>query len=367
MKKIFNFILFLIFGFCHSQNLFVTKLVIENTLNKSYLSQINPTNGSINNTNLFNINSFSVGPKYEQQSNTIYSFKGNRIYRNSGMNFADQTFFGGSHEATYPYREIIVINNRLFATKLYNTSGMNYDLTLHELSKIDGSILNTKNWSVYLTTNGYGSTISESTNEILNIIGNKLIKYNIDTEQTTIFNLPGLNLATSYRGVVFAENRLFVRKNNGDNNQLSTYILELDTTNGAVIATHNLTSSFINYDSYGNLVYLPNTNEIVGSFSELFATSETRILKFNINTNIASTFNLPTEIKNLTIEENYGQLVVVDSAPVLGSNQLEKTKDESKIKAVYNLLGQKVSIETKNQILILEYENGQKKKIINYN
>lgn len=364
MKKKY-YLIILISSFCYSQTLFVTKLSIENTSTASYLTEINPVDGSINNTNVFSINSFLIGPKFEQQSNTIYSFKGNRIYKNTGINFADQTFFGGSPEATYPYREIIVINNRLFATKLDNTSGMNYDLTLYELSKIDGSILNTKNWSVYLTTNGYGTTISESTHEIFNIIGNHLIKYNIVSQETMIYNLPGLNLGTSYRGVVLAQNRLFVRKNNGDNNQLSTYILELDTTNGAVIATHNLTSNFTNYDSYGNLVYLPSTNEIICSFSGLFATNETRVLKFNINTNIANTFNLPSEIKTATIEENYGQLVVVDSAPFLGSNQFEKNKENLKIKEVYNLLGQKVSIETKNQILILEYENGQKIKIIN--
>jgi hypothetical protein len=369
MRKFYLIIIFISnYGF--SQNLYISKSVTENNSIKSYLSEVNSTNGTIINTYLFNQNNnpslFTTGLKYEEQSNTIYSFKGNRIYKNSASNFTDQTSFGGVPNALYPYREIIVINNRLFATNLTNTSGMNYDLTLYELNKTDGTILNTKNWSVFLTTNGYGTTISESTHEIYNIIGNHLIRYNIVSQETTFFNLPGINLGTSYRGVVLAQNRLFVRKNNGDNNQLSTYILELDIINGAVIATHNLTSNFINYDSYDNLVYLPSTNEIVCSFYKLSATNETRILKFNINSNTANTFNLPSEIKTASIDENYGQLVVFDSNQFLGSIQLEKNKEDSKIKSVYNLLGQKVSIETKNQILFLEYENGQRKKIINY-
>lgn len=365
MKKIFSFTLFIIFGFGFAQNLFVTKLVIENTLNNSYISKINPINGTINNTHLFNQNNFAMSPKFEWQTNSIYSFKGNRIYKNTGPNFTDQTSFGGSSDALYPYREIVVINNRLFATKLSNTSGMNYDLTLFELSKTDGSILNTKSWSVFLTTNGYGTSISESFNEIFNIIGNKLIKYNIVTDETTIINLPGLNLSTSYRGVLFAQNRLFVRKNNGDNNQLSTYILELDNSNGAVIATHNLTSNFISYDSFGDLVYLINTNEIVCSFSGLFATNETKILKFNINNNTVNTFNLPLETKTTTLDENYWQLVVVNSDASLNLNLPNKDIEDSKIIAVYNLLGQKISMETKNQIVILEYENGKRIKKIN--
>jgi hypothetical protein len=249
MRKFYLIIIFISnYGF--SQNLYISKSVTENNSIKSYLSEVNSTNGTIINTYLFNQNNnpslFTTGLKYEEQSNTIYSFKGNRIYKNSASNFTDQTSFGGVPNALYPYREIIVINNRLFATNLTNTSGMNYDLTLYELNKTDGTILNTKNWSVFLTTNGYGTTISESTHEIYNIIGNHLIRYNIVSQETTFFNLPGINLGTSYRGVVLAQNRLFVRKNNGDNNQLSTYILELDIINGAVIATHNLTSNFIN-------------------------------------------------------------------------------------------------------------------------
>lgn len=366
MKK-FLFLLSILIGLkSFSQNLYVTKTFSENGVYKSFLSEIDTSNGIINNNYLFSQSTdqslLVVSPKYEAQSNSIYTFKGNKIYNNNGLNYANQTSFGGLPNALYPYREIIVINNRLFATRSINTSGMNYDLILYELNKNDGSIISSKTWSVVYTTNGYGTTVNEATSDIYNIIGNNVIKYNILDETSTIFNLSGSNLATSYKGIILANDRLFVRKAD----VLIHSLVEIDKTNGTVIASQVLTSNFENYYPSGNLVFLPESNEIVGSYYGLLTNpNSNKVLKFNIYTNTETILNLPTEIKTDDVTEDYWQLIVLNSSQFLASNFFESENENLKVKAVYNLLGQKVSLDVKNQILVIAYENGKIVKTIN--
>ena len=75
---------------------------------------------------------------------------------------------------------------------------------------------------------------------------------------------------------------------------------------------------------------------------------------------------LPTENNNPNSTENYRELVSKDSEQSLSNTQIETTTVNSKIKNVYNLLGQKISLETFNQVIIIEFENGKKIKKIQY-
>jgi hypothetical protein len=76
--------------------------------------------------------------------------------------------------------------------------------------------------------------------------------------------------------------------------------------------------------------------------------------------------NLPSEILTTTFAENYSSMVSVDSEDRLGVNEFQQNQENLKIKSVYNMLGQQVPLETYNQILIIEFENGQTGKRMYY-
>ena len=109
------------------------------------------------------------------------------------------------------------------------------------------------------------------------------------------------------------------------------------------------------------IVFLAETKEIAclyyGSPS---LANENIIVKFNIETNVETLLNLPTEIATATFTENYASLVSIDSEE-LGLDEFVQNT-QSKILGIYNLLGQKVPEDTYNQILIVEYENGAREK-----
>lgn len=366
MKK-FSLGIVLVPFFMVSQNLFVTKTVTDNSMTTEYLSEVNTTNGSIISTNFFSQNSnpslIPSGLEYDNQTNSIFSFSENIVYEHDGTNFTPINSFQGLTNAPLFFREIIHLNNRIFATKLLNTGGMNYELTLFELSKIDNFIINSHTWEVTIATNGYGSTKSDSTNEIFIILGNKLLKYNILTEALNTFTLDGQNLGVSYKGIIFADNRLFIRKDDYTGNQSVNYIIELNKNNGSIISTNQLTSNFMNYYPSNDLVYLNSTKEIACLF---ITDNDNMILKYNITNHNESLLMLPTENNTSSSTENYRELVSKDSEQSLSNNQIEATTENSKIKNVYNLLGQKISLETYNQVIIIEYENGERIKKMQY-
>lgn len=367
MKTIYLSALFFVSLICNSQNLFVTKTITENSMSTKYLSEINRTNGDIITNNFFSQNSnpslIPTGLKYENQTNSIFSFSQNIVYEHDGINFIPLNSFEGVTNVPIVFREIIHLNNRIFATKLLNTGGMNYELTLFELSKTNNSILNSHTWEVTIATNGYGSTKSDSTNEIFIVLGNKLLKYNISTQEQNTFTLDGQNLGVSYKGILFADNRLFVRKNEYQNSQALNYIIELNKNDGSIIATNELTSDFANFYPSNDLVYLNSTKEIACLFITQY---DNKILKYNITNQNESLITLPTEINTATSSEYYIELVSKDYEPSLNNNQIEAITEVSKIKNVYNLLGQKISLETYNQVIIIEFENGKKIKKVQY-
>lgn len=372
MKKLYCVGLILITIMTYGQKLFITKSVTENATVSSYFSGINTTDGSIINNTQINTNASvtvtPVGAIYDSQSNTIYAFKGNRIFKYNADNFSEATSFGGAVNSVDPYEQIVFINNRLFAMKSDNTGSMNYQITLYELDKNDGSILDTHTWTVWCDTNGWGITFSAATHEIFIVLGDNLSKYNIVTQELNVFNLPGMDLNTHYPGIVFAQNRLFVRKKDFLNGQSNNYIVEINKDTGAVIASHSLNPLIgNNYYPASQIVFLAQTKEIACLYyGHPALANENIIAKYNIDTQTDTVLNLPSEIVTTTIAENYSSMVSVDSEDRLGVNEFQKNQENLKIKSVYNMLGQQVPLETYNQILIIEFENGQTGKRMYY-
>ena len=372
MKKLYCIGMILFAAMTYSQKLFITKSVTENSTLSSYFSRINTTDGSIINNTEINTNEPTpvtpVGAIFDSQSNTIYAFKGNRIFKYNADNFSEATSFGGTIDSFHRYDEIVFLNNRLFAMKSDNTGSMNYQITLYELDKNDGSILDTHTWSIWYGTNGWGITFSAATNEIFIVLGNNLSKYNIVTQELNVFNLPGIDLNTHYPGIVYAHDRLFVRKRDFLNSQLNNYIVEINKDTGAVIASHTLNSIIVNnYSATSQIVFLAQTREIACLYySNTPLTHENIIVKYNIDTQIDTLLNLPSEIVTTTLTENYFSLVSVDSEDRLSTNEFQQNQENFKIKSVYNMLGQKVPLETYDQILIIEFENGQTVKRMHY-
>lgn len=368
MTKKYYFIILLFSVIASSQNLLVMRTVNENSNITNYYSQINSTNGSIINEYELNTNNSGTpnGPVYDSRNNTIYSFKGRKIFKHNISDFSDCISFGGAVDAMYEYHEIIHVNNRLFVNMIYNTHDFYYEISLFELDINDGSIIDTHTWTILYTTNGYGTGFSEATNELFIIVGNNLCKYNILTQQVAIFILPGTDLNTRYAGVVYANNRLFIRKQQVFNFQVHNYIHEVDVNTGAIIDTHELNSIPQYFSARSSLVYLAHTKEIACMHNGILsADNENIIVKYNIDTFAESSFYLPTEINSETLTESYSRIVSVDTEDRLGLNSFEQNLENLKIKAIYNLLGQQVPIETSNQVLIIEYENGERVKKIN--
>ena len=159
-----------------------------------------------------------------------------------------------------------------------------------------------------------------------------------------------------------------MRKRDFLNSQLNNYIVEINKDTGAVIASHTLNSIIVNnYSATSQIVFLAQTREIACLYySNTPLTHENIIVKYNIDTQIDTLLNLPSEIVTTTLTENYFSLVSVDSEDRLSTNEFQQNQENFKIKSVYNMLGQKVPLETYDQILIIEFENGQTEKRMHY-
>ncbi len=366
MTKKITFVLFLSSVLAHGQDLLVMKSVTENATTTNYFSRVNTTNGTLLDSHQINTNGTGTpnSPVYDSY-NTIYSFKGRQISKHDVDDFSDCTSLGGDLNALYPYFQLVLINNRLFATKFYNTHDFYYELTLYELNINDGTIIDTHIWTVLYSTNGSGISFSSAAHELFIVFGNNLTKYNILTQELNTVVLPGTDLNTMYAGVLYADNRLFIRKKQVINFVAYHYIIELDKDTGAEIASHQLNSIPQIFSPLSSFVYLAHTKEIAAMYYGLFsAENDNIVVKYNIDTNEESLLYLPTEMTTESRTETYGRLVSLDTQERLDLESFGQDRD-NKIKAVYNLLGQKVPFETYNQVLIIVYENGEVVKKVN--
>src|SRR5690606_37166977 len=102
---------------------------------------------------------------------------------------------------------------------------------------------------------------------------------NIEENLETSFSIPEYY----YQGAIIADNRLFVTVGN--------IIQEMNTSNGNIINTHNLTIDLPSGYYNRNLTYSSTTKDIYGL-------SENIIFKFNIITNQETTLVLPELLDN---------------------------------------------------------------------
>src|SRR5690606_13697582 len=131
-------------------------------------------------------------------------------------------------------------------------------------------------------------------------------------------------------------------------------LLEINTENGSIINTYTYTTDFESYGYMRKMTFLADTKEICTKIE----VDNPKIIKYNINTGIESSFNLPS----LSDGEDYGEIVSIITEENLSMPELNQENQAKVIKA-YNLLGQEVPIETYNQIIILKYDNGKTKKV----
>jgi hypothetical protein len=188
----------------------------------------------------------------------------------------------------------------LYVTKRDYSNSSNYVHTLQKLNSLDGTVLNNNTFSTFFP-NSYSPrslTFNSQSNEIFGISGNIITKKNCITNNEISFTLPAIT-SINYQGLVIADNRLFLTKNDNTVISETNYIEELNQSNGEVISSHILTSNIPYYNS--NLTYLSSTNEILGL-------SGNTIYRFNILNNIETSFTLPTitnvQYDDIVIAEN---------------------------------------------------------------
>ena len=131
-------------------------------------------------------------------------------------------------------------------------------------------------------------------------------------------------------------------------------MLEIKLVNGAIIDVYDFKTIFSSLNSPESFVFDEELNQIIGI-------SENKIVKLDVNDYRESSFNLP--VRNSV---KYGDLIFVPRLQALDIEDISLDDDNiiSKPIKAYNLLGQEVSVETKNQIIILRYKDGTAKKVL---
>ena len=99
---------------------------------------------------------------------------------------------------------------------------------------------------------------------------------------------------------------------------------------------------------------LNSSNEICILCRGRFTINDFYVYKFSLLTNLLSIYSLPFN--------GYYNTIISTDQNILATNEFELNQELKVIKA-YNLLGQVIDKETKNQIIIVEYESGSRKKV----
>ncbi len=361
--------LLLMFNNVFSQNLFVTR---DDFTNQSLL-EVNEIDGSILNTYNYTT-TFPV--EFEPLKSLIYDAETKEIYgisSNTSSSTIDGTIIKFNIETNIEnsislptlsggnYGDIIIANNKLFVTRDDFTNQ-----SLLEVSKTDGSIINTYHYTTTfpgfepLKSLIYDAETKEiygiSSNTSSSTIDGTIIKFNIETNIETSISLPTLS-GGNYGDIIIANNKLFVTRDDFINQSL----LEVSKTDGSIINTYNYTTTFpVEFEPLKSLIYDAETKEIYGiSSNTSSSTIDGTIIKFNIETNIETSISLPTLSGG-----NYGDIFILENR-TLSINDFSFSEDNLKIVKAYNLLGQEISQDTFNEIIILVYENGNIKKAYN--
>jgi hypothetical protein len=201
-------------------------------------------------------------------------------------------------------------------------------------------------------------SFSNLTSEIFGMSGNIIYKYNIINSLETTLTLP-IIASSDYTDMIIAENRLFVVKRDYSVSPTIHTLLELNMNNGSTINSHVFTTNLTDFDKIKSLTFLADTHEICGIIKDGSSPQNFKIVKYNIINNLENSFDLSSQSSM-----DYDEIVSTFNEETLSNSSFENIENLKIVKA-YNLLGQEISIETSNQIIIIQFENGMTKKIFN--
>lgn len=361
MKKKLSIVFALTFSiYTFSQNIYVTKRDYSGSPTIHSLQKLDETNGNLQNnynytsTFLNNYGSTSKKLTFNPQTSEILGLVGNTIVKYNTTT-GIETSFDLPVVQYIDYRDLIVANNRLFVTKRDYTNSSNYIHSLQELNQTNGNVINNYNYTTSFPSSysPESLTFNVLTKEIIGISGNIISKYNIETGTESSFSIPTVQFV-DYGDLVVANNRLFITKRDYTNSSNYIHSLqEINQTNGNLINNYNFITAFPNSYSPKSLTFDNLTKEIYGITNNI-------VTKYNINTGIESSYNL-----TIATSSDYGAIISINSEETLGLNENVLENENLEPLKAYNLLGQNIPIETKNEIIIIVYKNGQTRKIFN--
>ena len=232
--------------------------------------------------------------------------------------------------------------------------------TIHYILEVNlnnGNVISTHT----ITTNipsSYNRDLSyaPSSNQIFGLSDNIIFKYNVTTQVESSFTLPSVS-GTDYTDLIVAENRLFVIKRDYNDSPTIHSIVELDINTGSQINEHIFTTNLVNYDKIKSLTFLADTHEICGIIKDSSSPQNFKVVKYNISNNVESNFDLTSQSST-----DYDEIISTFNEESLSSLSFENNQN-SKIVKAYNILGQEVSIETYNEVIIVIFDNGTTKKL----
>lgn len=336
-----------------AQNLYCTMSSYSNNVIYDYMNRLdNNTGQQMSSKYLFSNSSQNIGSaSFDPLSNTIFTL-------NSGVNVLGKYNVGADTFSTlqlpWPannsgvYVNIAIANGRLFVIK-ENSSSI---VSVCELDKVTGNLVSEHNYTTPSLSGASDFAFCQETNELVLLVNSKIVKYNIATGSESSFNLSSAN----YSSIVPVNQKLYVTKQNMVSGNIVFTIESYQLSNGNLVSSNALSTTFTEVDEgISNLCFLGVTNELVGTIS---SQNEIKLLKFNVDTSAES-------LTHLFWGPYYflGDMVTTTSMSTLSTNEsLTKVKSK-KIKNVYDISGKKISPDTKNQIIILEYDDGSHKKV----
>ncbi|MBP2615342.1 hypothetical protein [Chryseobacterium jejuense] len=336
-----------------AQNLYCTMSSYSNNVIYDDMRKLNNISGAeMSSKYLFSSGSSNIGSaSFDSSSNMIFTL-------NSGLNILgkynvlNDTF--STLQLPWPannggvYVDIAMANGRLFAIK---ESSSNI-ISICEFDKLTGNLVSEYNYTTP-SLNGFSDfAFCQETNELVLLVNSKIVKYNIVTGSETSFSLP----SGSYDSIVPVNQKLYVTKQNTVSGNIVFTIESYQLSTGSLMSSSVLSNTFTEVDEgIRNLCFLGATNELVGTIS---SQNEIKLLKFNISTFAES-------LTHLFWGPSYflGDMVATTSMATLSTNENLNNGKNKKIKNAYDMAGKKISPDTKNQIIIFEYEDGSHHKV----
>jgi hypothetical protein len=363
MKHYF-FLVYLCFvqSFVFAQNIYLTHRDYSSTPDVFTLIQLNESSGAVVNTNTYSTVAGVYSPEsldFSASSREIIGKTSTQVIFYHIDNHTERSFTLPSIAQT-DYGDLVLANNRLFITKR-DYSGSPYKYYLVELNQTTGAVIGTPYLFTTALVNYSPSSLTylSSSNEIIGISDMTVVKYNITTQAESSFTLSA-GASMDYGDVVVANSRLFVTKRDYSGSPTVHYMIELNPSTGAVIGTPYQFTTTLGPYSPASLTYLSGSNVIAGY-------SNNMIVKYNISTAAESSFALATQASS-----DYGDLVSIDqgsggggggSTPVTSIKASDDTNISRVMIKAWNILGQSLPLNTVNQLMMVEYNDGSREKI----